>query len=145
LSFLLATGCGRSSVFYGFNDAGNEPTADANDGGHAETDLDAGADEVDAYDAGSCTDITSVPDDFVCDGVDCTDHGRCYIRDGEPVCNCDPGYYNSGPTICEPDHSPGICNQEGWCWQNPRPQGNHLNAIWGTLRAIRGRSESSAP
>ena len=25
----------------------------------------------------------------------------------------------------------GACTAQGWCWQNPLPQGNHLNAVWG--------------
>ena len=25
-----------------------------------------------------------------------------------------------------------VCTQDGWCWHNPLPQGNHLNGIWGS-------------
>ena len=25
-----------------------------------------------------------------------------------------------------------VCNDEGWCWENPLPQGNHIYGLWGT-------------
>ncbi|MFH1464837.1 MAG: hypothetical protein ABIO70_10675, partial [Pseudomonadota bacterium] len=28
--------------------------------------------------------------------------------------------------------SRGLCNEHGWCWENPRPWGSELFAIWGT-------------
>ena len=24
-----------------------------------------------------------------------------------------------------------ICSAAGWCWENPLPQGNHIEALWG--------------
>lgn len=26
----------------------------------------------------------------------------------------------------------GVCIRDGWCWQNPVPQGDDLNAVWGS-------------
>ena len=26
----------------------------------------------------------------------------------------------------------GLCSKDKWCWVNPLPQGNALNAMWGT-------------
>ena len=27
---------------------------------------------------------------------------------------------------------PLVCSADHWCWQNPLPQGNQLNGIWGS-------------
>ncbi len=27
--------------------------------------------------------------------------------------------------------TPRVCTAGGWCWENPQPQGEHINAIWG--------------
>lgn len=27
---------------------------------------------------------------------------------------------------------PRLCSPDKWCWENPRPQGNTLNGLWGT-------------
>ncbi len=39
-----------------------------------------------------------------------------------------------GPLSNEVHAKPGqrICSADGWCWENPTPQGNGLNAVWGT-------------
>jgi formylglycine-generating enzyme required for sulfatase activity len=29
------------------------------------------------------------------------------------------------------DKSKAICSPAGWCWENPLPQGNNLNSVWG--------------
>jgi hypothetical protein len=53
---------------------------------------------------------------------------------GEIDCGaCPPGLECGGRSTanaCGP--IPTICIGNGWCWENPLPQGHDLNAIWGT-------------
>ena len=35
-----------------------------------------------------------------CDNVSCDGHGLCFVYDGQPECDCDPGYINDGPLHC---------------------------------------------
>jgi hypothetical protein len=41
--------------------------------------------------------------------------------------DCD-GRTDSDDPTCWP--GPGLCDGLGWCWENPQPQGRHLNAVW---------------
>ncbi len=36
----------------------------------------------------------------------------------------------AAPPDMTPPGPPPICSSGGWCWQNPLPQGNNLNAVW---------------
>ena len=51
-----------------------------------------------------------------CDGVDCSDHGRCATAGGVPVCVCDPGYYEVGLSCKPDDPCDGVdCSDHGTC------------------------------
>ena len=66
-----------------------------------------------------------------CEGITCSGHGTCSRTDtGETRCDCYPGYVNHGPIFCAPTPEQGVCNQTGWCWQHPTPQGNDLHEVW---------------
>ena len=58
-----------------------------------------------------CECSPTVPPDEVCDGLDN---------------DCD-GTVDNGMTGC----AAGVCMPDKWCWENPLPQGNQLNAVWG--------------
>ncbi|MBW2703106.1 MAG: hypothetical protein JRF33_19960 [Deltaproteobacteria bacterium] len=76
--------------------------------------------------------------DVACGGDDCDDTtasahpGLFEGPDGSPSCvdsldnDCD-GKTDLADTLCWRR----ICSQNGWCWENPLPQGNGLMGIWG--------------
>src|SRR6266498_4462230 len=61
--------------------------------------------------------------------------------DGSDSSRADAGF----PTDDGGGVSPhGICSEDGWCWENPLPQGRPLNAVWGSSESdvwTVGRSE----
>ncbi len=73
-----------------------------------------------------------------CGGTDCDDStqsarpGLFEGPDGDASCadsldnDCD-GKTDAADTHCWAR----VCSQSGWCWENPLPQGNGLNGIWG--------------
>ncbi|HUU03386.1 MAG TPA: hypothetical protein VM425_18270 [Myxococcota bacterium] len=73
-----------------------------------------------------------------CGGSDCDDGtssahpGLFEGPDGDASCSdsldndCD-GKTDAADTYCWQR----VCNQNGWCWENPLPQGNGLMGIWG--------------
>ena len=38
----------------------------------------------------------------------------------------------AGPGEAGAPQMGSFCSPDGWCWQNPVPQGNALSAIWGS-------------
>ena len=59
-----------------------------------------------------CECSPSVPPDEVCDGLDNDCNGT--VDDGMAGC------------------AAGVCMPDKWCWENPLPQGNQLQAVWGS-------------
>jgi hypothetical protein len=59
-----------------------------------------------------CECSRTVPPDEVCDGLDNDCNGT--VDDGLSGC------------------AAGVCTPDKWCWENPLPQGNSLQAVWGS-------------
>ena len=59
-----------------------------------------------------CECSPTVPPDEICDGLDN---------------DCDGTVDNDLPNCAA-----GLCMPDLWCWENPLPQGNQLNAVWGS-------------
>jgi parallel beta-helix repeat protein len=54
-------------------------------------------------------------EDNPCSGVDCSDHGFCGVTPHDtPLCLCDVGYRNDGPTQCVPDEG-ADCTSDADC------------------------------
>lgn len=49
--------------------------------------------------------------------------GKCY---GSKQCQINI----DGPITVGIDFTPRVCSSDGWCWDNPYPQGNPLNGVW---------------
>jgi len=72
------------------------------------------------------------------DGTSCEDGLSCTVGDA-----CDNGSCSGKLLYCDDNDCDGktdaadiycwerVCNQSGWCWENPLPQGNGLMGIWG--------------
>ncbi len=43
----------------------------------------------------------------------------------------DAGRSDAG-SLTDAGVDPRLCYASGWCWESPYPQGNHLNAVWGS-------------
>jgi hypothetical protein len=56
----------------------------------------------------------------------CSDNGMSPVPDG----GGDQGQTTVDMSV--PPIAPGrICSADGWCWENPLPQGLNLEAVWG--------------
>ncbi len=89
--------------------------------------------------------LACVTAEELCSLMDCGEGGEC-VHDGPaPRCECPVGYYNPWPTACAVGSSAfgRICNEDGWCWENPLPTASPFVAVWGSgandVWAITGR------
>jgi hypothetical protein len=48
------------------------------------------------------------PGPDVCEGIDCSGHGRCAASGGAALCRCDPGYERTAATACQARSAPAI-------------------------------------
>lgn len=48
------------------------------------------------------------------------------------VADLSPAPPDLSPTDQGGSASARICSSDGWCWENPLPQGNTLSGVWGT-------------